>query len=70
MSEHQEIPETIAEIDEAITKLLDELAGTFGDSGACRPFLLTDTPITRGTVDKVFDELQKISEACSEEGAW
>ena len=61
-------PETIAEIDEALASLLDELGQTFGDAGACHPFLLTDDPITPGTVDNVFDELQGISKSCLKEG--
>ena len=61
-------PETIAEIDEALGTLLDEFGDTFGDSEACHPFLLTDTPIMPSTVDKVFDELQDISDSCLEEG--
>ncbi len=61
-------PETIEGIDEALEKLLDELGDTFGENVACHPFLLADTPITPRTVDKVFDELQDISDLCLEEG--
>lgn len=62
-----EDPKTIAEIDELLKELLDELGKSFEDTGKCHPFLLTDDPITPGTVDKVFDELQEISEDCIEE---
>ena len=68
MAEHQEIGGAIAEIDKKLECLLDDLAQTFGENGACRPFLLTDDPITPETVDNVFDELQEISDTCLEDG--
>ena len=63
-----ENPESIAEIDELLTKLLGKLGSTFEDTGTCHPFLLTDDPIRPGTVDKVFDKLQEIPDNCLEEG--
>lgn len=56
----------IAQIDEELGKLLEDLAQSFGESEVWRPFLLTDDPITTRTVDNVFDELQKSPESCSE----
>ena len=58
----------IAQIDEKLEKLLEDLVHTFGESEEWRPFLLTDDPITTRTVDNVFDELQNNPYTCSEEG--
>ncbi len=56
MSDGQELPDSIPDIDAKTDSLLDELSKTFGESVACYPFL--NEEITPNIVDKVFDDLQ------------
>lgn len=52
----------ISDADAKIGELADRLASTFAEPTVCYPLLLPDEEINSGTVDRVFDDLQRLGE--------
>ena len=63
-SDNNEISRVEAEIREEVNRLAD----TFAAPTVCYPLLFADEEITSATVDRVFDDLQKIAELDKDEG--
>lgn len=66
MTENQDLPKSISEVDNEINDLLGDLSKTLGEDVVCYPFM--DEEITPNTVDKVFDDLQEMFGSNSEDG--
>ena len=54
-----DLPDTVAAIDDVMPQLLGQLAETYGDETGCYPFMVADEEISSATVDRVFDDLQR-----------
>ena len=52
----------ISELESETKEAVNRLAATFAEPTICYPLLLADEEITAGTVDRVFDDLQGLSE--------